>query len=122
MMGITCPPQRLLFLLPVSSKAGHGLAHAMCRSGSHGAASVLSVGSSKRQMQDREMQGAIFFAQIRIGGLLSRKCSMWCRKLLFLFNSTCARWLLSSRWRWHGGSEPTWLWQVVMLLPGLVVP
>lgn len=57
------------------------------------------------------MQGAIFFAQIRIGGLLSRKCSIWCRKLLFLFNSTCARRLLASRWCWHGGSEPVWLRQ-----------
>lgn len=57
----------------------------MCPSGSRGSACVLSVGSSKWQMQDGEMRGAIFFVQIRIGGLLSRKCSIWCRKLLFLF-------------------------------------
>lgn len=76
------------------------------QSGSRGAARVLSAGSGKWQMQDREMQGAIFFAQIRTGRLLSRKCSIWCRKLLFIFNSTCARQLLASRWRWHGSSEP----------------
>lgn len=57
------------------------------------------------------MQGAIFFVQIRIGVLLSRKCSIWCRKLLFFFNSTCAHRLLASRRRWHGGSEPAQLWR-----------
>lgn len=101
----------LVLLLPVSPRTGHGLAHAVCRSGSHGAAHVVGAGSSKWQMQDGEMQGAIFFAQIRIGVLLSRKSSIWCRKLLFFFNSTCARRLLASRRRWHGGSEPAQLWR-----------
>lgn len=68
----------------------------------------LCVKCWQRQMRDGEIQGGqSSLSRLGLGGmLLSRKCSIWCRKLLFLFNSTCARRLLASRRCWHSSLEP----------------